>query len=167
MSSKPTSEAVGPSPFDQLAIQNVISRSCEALDGKDLSLLDKVFTSDVAADYPFNANLQGVASIAEAMKKRLGPIRTHHSVTTQSIVYTDDGKSATVKTYFISNHFGQGPHQGKLLTGYGQYLDEFVLLPAKEGDLEGVPGASGIWRINKRKVVFTQRLGDENIMKEF
>jgi len=46
-------------------------------------------------------------------------------------------------------------------------LDELVLLPARGGDLEGVPGASGIWRIQKRMVVFTQRIGDENIMKEY
>lgn len=35
------------------------------------------------------------------------------------------------------------------------------------GEFEGVPGASGIWRIQKRKVVFTQRIGDEKIMKEY
>jgi hypothetical protein len=46
-------------------------------------------------------------------------------------------------------------------------MDELELLPAKDGDLEGVPGASGIWRIKKRKVAFTQRIGDEMIMKEF
>lgn len=54
-----------------------------------------------------------------------------------------------------------------MLSAYGRYLDELVLLPAKGGDLEGVPGASGIWRIQRRKVVFTQRIGDESIMKEF
>jgi hypothetical protein len=46
-------------------------------------------------------------------------------------------------------------------------MDELVLLPPKEGHLEGVPGASGTWRIKKRTVAFTQRIGDENIMKEF
>jgi hypothetical protein len=54
-----------------------------------------------------------------------------------------------------------------MLSAYGRYLDELVLLPAKEGNFEGVPGASGIWRIKKRKVMFTQRIGDEMIMKEY
>jgi hypothetical protein len=46
-------------------------------------------------------------------------------------------------------------------------MDELVVLPAKEDGTEGVPGASGIWRIKKRKVAFTQRIGDEKIMEEF
>lgn len=41
------------------------------------------------------------------------------------------------------------------------------MLPAEDGAMEGVPGASGVWRIRRRKVIFTQRIGDENIMKEF
>jgi hypothetical protein len=40
-----------------------------------------------------------------------------------------------------------------------------MLLEAN-GDTEGVPGASGIWRIKRRKVAFTQRIGDEKIMAE-
>lgn len=54
-----------------------------------------------------------------------------------------------------------------MLSAYGRYQDELVLLPAEDCDLEGVPGASGIWRIESRKVHFTQRIGEENIMKEF
>lgn len=97
----------------------------------------------------------------------LGPIRTHHNLTTQSITFHEDGKTAKATTHFIGVHFGQGPHEGKMLSAYGRYMDELELLPAKDGDLEGVPGASGIWRIKKRKVAFTQRIGDEMIMKEF
>jgi hypothetical protein len=96
----------------------------------------------------------------------LGPVRTHHSLTTQSITFHQDGNGATAATHFIGVHFGQGPHEGKMLSAYGRYMDELVLLPSK-GDVEGVPGASGIWRIRKRKVAFTQRIGDEMIMKEF
>jgi hypothetical protein len=33
--------------------------------------------------------------------------------------------------------------------------------------LEGVQGASGIWRIKRRTVRFTARVGDERIMEEF
>ncbi|EAT88816.2 hypothetical protein HBI56_039920 [Parastagonospora nodorum] len=157
----------GPSALDHLAISNVLSCYCEALDTKNFELLEEVFVNDVVADYPFNSNLEGVGSVSEAIRNRLGPIRTHHSLTTQSVVFRGDGKGATAATHFVGVHFGQGPHEGKMLSAYGRYLDELVLLPATEGNLEGVPGASGIWRIKKRKVVFTQRIGDESIMKEF
>ena len=68
-------------------------------------------------------------------------------------------------------HFGQGPHEGKVLQAYGRYEDELVLLKAvgqeRDGDDEGVPGARGMWRIAKRTVGFTKRIGDEAIMAEF
>lgn len=45
-------------------------------------------------------------------------------------------------------------------------MDELELQEVSNGDFDGVPGASGIWRIKKRKVAFTQRIGDERIMSE-
>jgi hypothetical protein len=171
------------SAFDHLAISNLVSRYCEALDSKAFTLLDQVFLPDVVANYPFNSDLQGVDAVRNAIQKRyacirggvitlltidsLGPVRTHHSLTTQTIVFHSDGKGAKVATHFIGVHFGQGPHEGKMLSAYGRYYDEVVLLPPKDGDLEGVPGASGIWRIKHRRVAFTQRIGDEKIMEEF
>lgn len=103
---------------------------------------------------------------------RLGPIRTHHSLTTQTIQFSADGRTAYAMTFFIGCHFGQGPHEGKVLQAYGKYVDELVLLEVDgdgdgEGDFEGVRGASGVWRIKKRTVGFTKRVGDEAIMREF
>lgn len=97
----------------------------------------------------------------------LGPIRTHHSLTTQSIIFAPSGTRATASTHFVGVHFGQGPHEGKMISAYGQYLDVLVLSERSDGEVEGVPGASGIWRIAKRKVVFTKRIGDEKIMEEY
>jgi len=168
--------------LDYLAVKNILSRYCEALDSKDFDLLSKVFLPDVVANYPFNSDLKGVEGVSKAIQNRyvnsasrvagldlfsLGPIRTHHSLTTQTVVFHSDGKCASAATHFIGVHFGQGPHEGKMLSAYGRYYDELVLLPTKDGDLEGVPGASGIWRIKNRRVAFTQRIGDENIMKDF
>ncbi|KAH6612715.1 hypothetical protein C7974DRAFT_323040 [Boeremia exigua] len=150
-------------PMDVLAVRNVISRYCEALDTKDFTLLESVFTQDVSAEYPFNSDLQGVKAVATAIRARLGPVRTHHSLTTQRIVFEDTGKVAHAVTYFQGAHFGQGPHEGKLLCAYGRYIDDLVL---RQGGDEGVPGASGLWRIERRKVAFTQRIGDERIMSE-
>ncbi|KZM23185.1 uncharacterized protein EKO05_0008227 [Ascochyta rabiei] len=153
-------------PLDVLAIKNVISRYCESLDAKDFALLDKVFVQDVSADYPFNSDLQGVEAVARAIRNRLGPVRTHHNLTTQRIVFDKTGRTAHAITYFQGAHFGRGLHEGKLLCAYGRYIDDMVLQEASNGDCEGVPGASGIWRIKQRKVAFTQRIGDEKIMSE-
>ena len=156
-----------PNPHNARAIQNTLSRYCEALDTKLFSLFDKVFVPDVVADYPFNSNLRGIDALRGAIQNRLGPISTHHSLTTQTIVVSPDNKTANAVTYFIGAHFGQGPHAGKVLTAYGRYVDELVCLEASGEDLEGVQGADGIWRISKRTVGFTARIGDEMIMKEF
>ncbi|KAF2854575.1 hypothetical protein T440DRAFT_415940 [Plenodomus tracheiphilus IPT5] len=155
-------------PLDLIAIQNVISRYCEALDSKDFETLANVFTPDVAANYPFNSNLQGIEAVSAAIQKRLGPIRTHHNLTTQSTTFDVRGKAAYTVTYFQGVHFGQARHEGKQLCAYGKYMDHLVLVNGDpDGDCEGVAGASGLWRIKKRVVVFTQRIGDENIMKEY
>jgi len=60
----------GPSALDHLAIRNVLSRYCEALDTKNFELLEQVFVDDVIADYPFNSNLAGIGSISAAIKNR-------------------------------------------------------------------------------------------------
>lgn len=57
-------------PLDTLAVQNTLSRYCEALDTKVFDLLDKVFTSETQADYPFNSNLDGVDNIRAAIQNR-------------------------------------------------------------------------------------------------
>ncbi|KAF2474569.1 uncharacterized protein BDR25DRAFT_254814 [Lindgomyces ingoldianus] len=152
---------------DHLAIRNVLSRYCEALDTKIFDLLDKVFVPGVVANYPFNTDMKGVDTVRDAIIKRLGPIRTHHDLTTQTIIFGQDGKTANAVTYFIGNHLGQGPHQGKVLSAYGRYVDELVCFDAKDGDYEGVQGASGIWRIKRRTVLFSGRIGDEKIMSEY
>jgi hypothetical protein len=53
-----------------------------------------------------------------------------------------------------------------MLCAYGKYVDDMVMLETKQSDFDGVRGASGIWRIKDRTVTFTQRIGDEKIMKE-
>ncbi|KAF1845702.1 uncharacterized protein K460DRAFT_312367 [Cucurbitaria berberidis CBS 394.84] len=154
-------------PCDHIAVKNVLARYCEALDLKKFELLVKVFLPDVIADYPFNSNLKGVEAVSLAIQNRLGPIRTHHNLTTQTITFNRDGTEARAETYFQGVHFGQGPHEGKMLCAYGKYMDDLVLQEVIDGDYEGVQGASGIWRIKSRTVAFTQRIGDEMIMKQY
>lgn len=105
----------------------------------------------------------------------LGPIKTHHSLTTNSLLINPSPpgtsshvlKTANSTTYFIAAHFGQGPHEGKLLTAYGRYIDELVCLVAEGEHDEGCHGNTGVWRIKRRTVSFSGRVGDERIMLEF
>jgi hypothetical protein len=60
----------GLNSFDHLAVKNVISRYCEALDLKEFELLKSVFTPEVVADYPFNSDLRGVEAISNAIQNR-------------------------------------------------------------------------------------------------
>jgi hypothetical protein len=60
----------GINPLDHLAIANVLSRYCQALDLKDFDLLNKVFLPDVVADYPFNSDLNGVDAVKNAIQNR-------------------------------------------------------------------------------------------------
>ncbi len=57
-------------PLDYISIKNVLSRYCEALDLRDFHLLDKVFSADVVADYPFNNDLRGIEAISTAIQNR-------------------------------------------------------------------------------------------------
>lgn len=60
----------GINSFDHLAVKNVVSRYCEALDSKDFDLLNKVFLPNVVADYPFNSDLDGVDAVSKAIQNR-------------------------------------------------------------------------------------------------
>jgi hypothetical protein len=59
-----------PNPLDHLAITNVLARYIEALDTKVFDLLDRVFSPDVHADYPFNSNLRSVDEVRSAIQNR-------------------------------------------------------------------------------------------------
>lgn len=67
-------------PLDNISIQNLLSRYCEALDTKVFDLLDKVFIPDVTASYPFNPELKGLDAIRNAIQDRcVNPLRTSHT----------------------------------------------------------------------------------------
>lgn len=65
-------------------------------------------------------------------------------------------------------HFGKAPQwEGVTCTAYGKYIDEFVKLSPPEEDQvvlgEYLSGSSGIWKIQRRKVEFMARIGEEGI----
>lgn len=57
-------------PLDHVAVQNVLSRYCQALDLKKFEMLQNVFLPDVVADYPFNSDLKGVEAVSKAIQNR-------------------------------------------------------------------------------------------------
>lgn len=68
MSSSTPTKSVN--PLDPLAINNILSRYCQALDTKDWALLHEVFVPDVQADYPFNRELRGADAVSSAIQNR-------------------------------------------------------------------------------------------------
>lgn len=66
-------------------------------------------------------------------------------------------------------HFGRDEWTGQVCTAYGKYVDELVLLPLEEGESGGeeqvLAGASGLWRVCKRRVEFMARIGEEGIFR--
>lgn len=98
--------------------------------------------------------------------RRLSPVTTQHALTTQQITIAASGTEAEVKTYFTGIHFGTGKWEGQQVTAWGMYEDTLRVDP--EGQGQGVEGASGNgrWRVCRRKVGFTKRLGEEGVMQE-
>ena len=97
-------------------------------------------------------------------RSRLSPVTTQHALTTQHLTISPDGKSAEATTYFTGIHFGKGKWQGQQVTAWGKYVDQVVCMEGTEGKTE-VPGASGVWRVARREVVFMGRLGEEGVME--
>ncbi|GAB7331576.1 hypothetical protein MBLNU13_g02958t1 [Cladosporium sp. NU13] len=137
--------------IDYIAIKNVLALYCFALDTKDLTLLSEVLTPDIDAQYPFpGGDMQGLDAVISVISKR------------------PSGTTAHATTYFSGVHFGKDEWAGQTCTAYGKYIDELVLLPSSSdsGENERVlAGASGEWRVRKRKVEFMARIGEEGIFK--
>ncbi|WPG99314.1 Hypothetical protein R9X50_00212700 [Acrodontium crateriforme] len=152
-----------PNPVDYFAIQNTLARYCIALDTKDFTLFDQIFTPDVDAIYPFRSAMKGAQELAAAIEQRhhrLTHITSQHALTTQMIEIDAGGTKASAVTYFTGIHFGKGTWQGKEVTAWGKYVDSLVLVEG-EGAL---PGARGRWLICRRETVFMGRLGEEGVM---
>ncbi|THW31623.1 hypothetical protein D6D21_10655 [Aureobasidium pullulans] len=110
-------------PHDYNAIRNAISLYCIALDTKDWPLLEKVFTKDVFAQYPFNDDpILGVDALSKRIQQRLKPVTTQHALTTQHLIITTSSSSPTAKatTYFTGVHLGRGKWEGQQVTAYGK-----------------------------------------------
>src|ERR1700761_2886939 len=72
-------ELSGASVMSWQQISNTLSTYCYALDSKDFSILEDVFTSDAVAYFPAPLNtMNGVAAIESDLKWDLENITTQH-----------------------------------------------------------------------------------------
>ncbi|OAQ59985.1 snoaL-like domain-containing protein [Pochonia chlamydosporia 170] len=131
-----------PDPFDVEAIRNVLAHYPLAIDGKNFAALDRVFAPNAVANYsaPLGV-LKPLSAIQTALKASLAVVTTQHSYGTQIIDVLSPASAVSV-TYYTATHFGMGPHEGQIVTAYGQYQDVWT----RQRDLT--------WRISHRNLVY-------------
>ena len=123
---------------DRLEIEDLLTRYCQAIDGKDWALLDTIFTPDAHVDYTSSGGVQGPYPEVRAWLAGVLPNfpTSQHLVTNKDIRI--DGDRATSSAYFY-NPMGRGQPDGgvKLFFVGGWYVDELVRTAAG-------------WRISRR-----------------
>lgn len=122
---------------DRAAIVDITHRYCWALDTKDWSVLDTVFTPDANAD--LTVDLVGREQILQRIKNALTPMDdSQHMVSNHQIVL--NGDSATCRCYLQAQHVRKAAHGGPNFIIAGRYEDQ--LQRTSEG-----------WRIVFRRLV--------------
>lgn len=115
-----------------------------AVDGKNFSNLDRIYTKDavveVSSDYPL---LRGLETIKEASEKSVENVDTRLLLGTQIIkMYEDDPCAASSFTYFASTYLGKDMLVGKIGVRLGEFRDSWYRNEAGE------------WFILYRSIVF-------------
>jgi hypothetical protein len=115
---------------DRLAIQDLLTRYCRAIDGLDWELLDTVFVPDAFVDYTSSGGIQGGYPEVRAWLAQVlphFPVR-QHLVTNFHVVFDGTARErASSRTYFY-NPMGRPQPDGsvKLFFVGGWYVDELV-----------------------------------------
>jgi hypothetical protein len=109
--------------IDRSAIIDLTHMYCWALDTKEWSLLDQVFTTDATA-YLIE-DLTGREAIKERIDRALKPMdRTQHMVFNHQIRV--DGDQALCRCYLQAQHVRKAAHGGPNFIIGGRYEDELV-----------------------------------------
>lgn len=142
---------------DLLAIQSIrdtLALYPLALDGRNYDILDKIFVSDVKAEYmePLGT-FSNVQDLKSGLAKVLGGLAsTQHNYGTQIINVLSPTTAASV-TYIHASHF-MNPEaidpnvfldDGNVFYGFAQYQDSWTRQ------------ADGLWKITNRITVFMVR----------
>lgn len=126
--------------LDRLAIEDLLHRYCTAIDTKDFSLLDEVFTADGVGDYTSSGGIRGsLPEIKQWLGQALGIFTiVQHLVTNVRVELDGDRARATCYLFNPLGYAGEGGKTEMLYCG-GVYRDELVRTP------------SG-WRIRERRI---------------
>ena len=102
-------------PTVQLQIRNTLALYPLAIDGKNFGALNRIFTSDVVANYsaPLNV-ITGLLNLQAVLNASLFSVTTQHSFATQIIDVLEGNCKAKSITYFTATHFGQGDYYGQV-----------------------------------------------------
>lgn len=123
--------------FDRLAIEEVLVRYCDAIDGGDFALLERVFTPDAVLDYTASGGPRGPFPEVRAwLERALAPFELVQHVLGNLRVEVQ-GDRARSRCYFTNPMGAPGRGRGVSFLCGGIYRD--VLVRTAEG-----------WRIAER-----------------
>ncbi len=138
---------------DRIEIDELLARYARALDYRNFHELDDIFTPDATFDAGGLGSPMGPAAIREMIEGTIGHLdATQHLVGKSLIDFADDGDSAEVRTYLISQHIREsapGPVKNYFLGG--EYYDRVVRTPAG-------------WRIAYRRLDRLWKQGDRAVI---
>ena len=138
---------------DRIEIEELLARYSRALDFRQFDQLQAIFTEDGQFDAGGLGHPQGPAAIREMIEGTIGGLdATQHLVGKSLIEFSDDGDSAEVRTYLISQHVREsapGPIKHYFLGG--EYFDRVVRTPRG-------------WRIAFRRLDRMWKQGDRAVI---
>ena len=123
---------------DRLAIEDLLTRYCQAIDTRDWALLDTVFVTDAHIDYTSSGGVKGRYPEVRAWLAEVLPrfAMSQHLVTNKRIAI--DGDAATSRAYFYNPMGSANPDGSLALFFVGGYYEDRLVRTA-----EG-------WRIRER-----------------
>jgi ketosteroid isomerase-like protein len=134
---------------DRLDVADLVNAYAEALDRRDWSALDEVFTADVVADYNGQYSLTGRHAVTDMIRTYLDPCGpTQHLLGNHRV--TVDGDRARLSVKMRVHHIGAGDRAGFTYECFGWYHAEAVRTSAR-------------WRIETWRQEVTAELGTRDV----
>jgi len=138
---------------DRIEIEELLVRYSRALDHRRFEELESIFTPDAEFDAGGLGHPVGPANIRAMIEGTIGHLdATQHLIGKSLIEFSQDGDSAEVRTYLISQHIREateGPVKHYFLGG--EYADRVVRTP------DG-------WRIRYRRLDRMWKQGDRAVI---
>jgi 3-phenylpropionate/cinnamic acid dioxygenase small subunit len=138
---------------DRIEIDELLARYSRALDFRHFDELEEIFTADAEFDAGGLGHPHGPTAIRAMIEGTIGGLdATQHLVGKSIVEFSEDGNSAEVRTYLISQHIREsapGPVKHYFLGG--EYADRVVRTP------DG-------WRIAYRRLDRMWKQGDRAVI---